>query len=218
MRPGCRALYTRKSSLHRDVTAFSDSKRAAESRRNRGNAGDLWSTGHNHHGACNHGFNLRLQQWFDSGRRSSLLRDGERWTVLQECRLGKHATCSCCCFNCAGNLGCVFDFTENSHCQPANRDLHLWKCLHAITRIHRVGGLDLLRADGRCSDCDEKKAPHIERPYRTFGYPLVPWIYIVLAGLLLWIWPGSRRPLQGLDTCWLPQGFRFTACGEKAKG
>lgn len=30
-----------------------------------------------------------------------------------------------------------------------------------------------------------KKAPNIERPYRTFGYPLVPLIYILLAGLFI---------------------------------
>jgi len=30
-----------------------------------------------------------------------------------------------------------------------------------------------------------KKAPQIERPYRTFGYPFVPLLYIVLAGLFI---------------------------------
>ena len=30
-----------------------------------------------------------------------------------------------------------------------------------------------------------RKAPNIERPYRTFGYPLVPLIYIVIAGLFI---------------------------------
>jgi APA family basic amino acid/polyamine antiporter len=30
-----------------------------------------------------------------------------------------------------------------------------------------------------------RKAPEIERPYRTFGYPLVPVIYIVLALLVV---------------------------------
>jgi hypothetical protein len=30
-----------------------------------------------------------------------------------------------------------------------------------------------------------RKAPHIERPYRTFGYPVVPLIYIALATLLV---------------------------------
>jgi len=30
-----------------------------------------------------------------------------------------------------------------------------------------------------------KKAPQIERPYRTFGYPLVPLVYIALAGLFI---------------------------------
>lgn len=29
-----------------------------------------------------------------------------------------------------------------------------------------------------------RKAPNAERPYRTFGYPIVPWIYILLATLL----------------------------------
>jgi len=30
-----------------------------------------------------------------------------------------------------------------------------------------------------------RKAPEIERPYKTFGYPVVPFIYIVLAGLFI---------------------------------
>jgi APA family basic amino acid/polyamine antiporter len=30
-----------------------------------------------------------------------------------------------------------------------------------------------------------RKAPDIERPYRTFGYPVVPLIYIVIAGLFI---------------------------------
>ena len=30
-----------------------------------------------------------------------------------------------------------------------------------------------------------RKAPDIERPYRTFGYPLVPLIYIIIAGLFI---------------------------------
>ena len=30
-----------------------------------------------------------------------------------------------------------------------------------------------------------RKAPEIERPYRTFGYPIVPVIYLVIAGLFI---------------------------------
>jgi APA family basic amino acid/polyamine antiporter len=30
-----------------------------------------------------------------------------------------------------------------------------------------------------------RRAPAMERPYRTFGYPLVPWIYVVLAAVLV---------------------------------
>jgi len=30
-----------------------------------------------------------------------------------------------------------------------------------------------------------RKVPEIERPYRTFGYPIVPLIYILIAGLFI---------------------------------
>ncbi|HSD48057.1 MAG TPA: hypothetical protein VLB87_15635, partial [Pyrinomonadaceae bacterium] len=30
-----------------------------------------------------------------------------------------------------------------------------------------------------------RKAPEIERPYRTFGYPIVPIVYLVIAGLFV---------------------------------
>ena len=41
------------------------------------------------------------------------------------------------------------------------------------------------------------KAPEIVRPYRTFGYPIVPLVYIVLAGLciidLAYLAPSTSR-------------------------
>jgi len=30
-----------------------------------------------------------------------------------------------------------------------------------------------------------RKAPEIERPYRTFGYPIVPLVYIIIAGFFI---------------------------------
>jgi len=40
-----------------------------------------------------------------------------------------------------------------------------------------------------------RKAPEVERPYRTFGYPLVPLIYIFLAVLIVidlaWLAPST---------------------------
>jgi len=40
-----------------------------------------------------------------------------------------------------------------------------------------------------------RKAPEVERPYRTFGYPLVPLIYILLAMLIVidlaWLAPST---------------------------
>ena len=65
-----------------------------------------------------------------------------------------------------------------------------------------------------------KKYPNAERPYRTFGYPLVPALYLgitVLIGLPLLInkpvytWPGLGLVLLGIPVYfWLMKG-------EKAK-
>jgi APA family basic amino acid/polyamine antiporter len=42
-----------------------------------------------------------------------------------------------------------------------------------------------------------RKAPEIERPYRTFGYPLVPLIYIVIAGCSSSTWRYWRHRRRG---------------------
>jgi hypothetical protein len=42
-----------------------------------------------------------------------------------------------------------------------------------------------LSLDGCCADHFARKAPAAERPHRTWGYPVVPAISILLAGLLI---------------------------------
>jgi APA family basic amino acid/polyamine antiporter len=43
-----------------------------------------------------------------------------------------------------------------------------------------------------------RKRPDLERPYKAFGYPILPALYIVLATLvmldLLWVEPNSTWP------------------------
>ena len=46
---------------------------------------------------------------------------------------------------------------------------------HLVFYVLMVGGVIVMR----------RKAPEIERPYRTIGYPVVPIIYILLAGLFI---------------------------------
>src|SRR4030095_6240538 len=50
-----------------------------------------------------------------------------------------------------GSASCV---TENCNGQSAVRDVHIRKRLHAVTRIHRLGGPDFLCVDGWSSDCN----------------------------------------------------------------
>jgi APA family basic amino acid/polyamine antiporter len=72
-----------------------------------------------------------------------------------------------------------------------------------------VAGLFVLR----------KKRPDLERPYKTFGYPFLPAVYIVLAALvmldLLWVeptftWPGLIIVLTGVPVyfLWHSRGMR----------
>ena len=65
-----------------------------------------------------------------------------------------------------------------------------------------------------------RKAPQIERPYRTFGYPVVPLIYITIAVLIVldlaWLAPstsgiGYLLVLTGIPVyfVWQKQGWRM---------
>lgn len=56
--------------------------------------------------------------------------------------------------------------------------------------------------------------PHAERPYRAFGYPLIPGLYVAGAGAVLGVlfvyrpsttWPGLAIVLLGLPAYWLFQ-------------
>ena len=78
-----------------------------------------------------------------------------------------------------------------------------------IFYILTVGGVILLRI----------KQPDLPRPYKTFGYPLLPLVYVLLAvavcGSLLWLkfdntWPGLVLVLVGV-----PVYYVFKAVGRK---
>ena len=66
-----------------------------------------------------------------------------------------------------------------------------------------------------------KKQPHVERPYKAFGYPIVPAVYILLAAsisidLLIfkpnYTWPGLRIVLLGIPVyfIWKKVGSRLS--------
>ena len=64
-----------------------------------------------------------------------------------------------------------------------------------------------------------KKRPDLERPYKTFGYPVLPAIYVLLASLvmldLLWVkpkftWPGLVIVLTGVPVYFFWNGGRKT--------
>jgi basic amino acid/polyamine antiporter, APA family len=66
-----------------------------------------------------------------------------------------------------------------------------------IFYVLTISGLFVLR----------KKRPDMERPYRAFGYPVIPVIYILLASLIMYIlliykplytWPGLAIVLFGI--------------------
>ncbi len=57
-----------------------------------------------------------------------------------------------------------------------------------------------------------RKQPHLERPYRTWGYPVIPALYAVLCALVMvdllvvkpvYTWPGLILVLSGIPVYWL---------------
>jgi APA family basic amino acid/polyamine antiporter len=64
-----------------------------------------------------------------------------------------------------------------------------------------------------------RKAPDVERPYRTFGYPVVPWIYITLAVLIVvdlaWLAPSTSGIGYLLVLTGIPVYFIWRRKGER---
>jgi APA family basic amino acid/polyamine antiporter len=57
-----------------------------------------------------------------------------------------------------------------------------------------------------------RKQPNAERPYRAFGYPVVPVLYILAAAAILMVllfyktstsWPGLVIVLTGIPVYWI---------------
>jgi APA family basic amino acid/polyamine antiporter len=73
--------------------------------------------------------------------------------------------------------------------------------------ILTIAGIFLLRV----------RQPDLERPYRALGYPVLPAIYVLLAGLIevllllykpSYTWPGLFIVLSGVPAYYLRRGTR----------
>jgi APA family basic amino acid/polyamine antiporter len=71
-----------------------------------------------------------------------------------------------------------------------------------IFYVLTIAGLFILR----------KKRPDVERPYKAFGYPVIPALYIIIASLICvdllfvrpnYTWPGLIIVLLGIPVYWL---------------
>ena len=49
----------------------------------------------------------------------------------------------------------IFDLAAHGNHRFAHWRNHLWKCLHAVTGIHRLGRSNFLHVDGGSRNCDE---------------------------------------------------------------
>ena len=59
--------------------------------------------------------------------------------------------------------------------------------------------------------------PQAERPYRAFGYPLLPAFYIVAATVILLSWPFTAPKLHGPVCCSCSPVCRFIFSGENRR-
>ena len=143
-------------------------------------------------------FDLWMLQWNAAGRRARLLRDGERWFVLsQRCQAASEYktpavslimqmvwTCVLCI---SGSYGQLLDYI-------------IFAVL--VFYILTILAIFVLR----------RTHPTAERPYKAFGYPVLPAIYIVMALFIdvvllrykpQYTWPGLIIVLLGIPVYFL---------------
>ena len=88
----------------------------------------------------------------------------------------------------------------------------VWQSLQHPARLRGLRRIDLLRAHHRGVFVLRRKRPDAERPYRAFGYPVVPALYIVAASAIMLVllcyqtktsWPGLVIVLLGVPVYFL---------------
>jgi len=133
------------------------SARAAKPGRSRGDVRALRSSRRNVHGGRDHDFDVRLQQWADSCRRARVLRDGTRSSVFPPRRNDKCAARAGRGAGRARNLDCVLNTSARDDNAVCHRPGYLWKCLHAVARVHCLCRSALLFLARRGSNSPPKK-------------------------------------------------------------
>ena len=75
----------------------------------------------------------------------------------------------------------------------------IWQPVWDVARLRRVRGPYFLCSDDRRTVCAPTDAPQRQRPYRAFGYPVLPALYLIAASVILVVlalyrtqtsWPG----------------------------
>src|SRR5436190_23222824 len=95
------------------MVRISGPAKASEHRGHGNYEGGVWATRNDLDGDRDYGFDVRMQQWFDSGRSANLLRDGPRWSLLQERRNPEFTPCSSGGVNRPGYLDLFADVAAN---------------------------------------------------------------------------------------------------------
>ena len=156
------------------------------------------------HGRRDHDLDLRLQQRADPRRRARLLRDGARRAVLQGGRAAERAPrCRARAWCCRASgrsllvLPRTYDPATGTYGNLYSNLLDYVISAALIFYILTIVAVFRLRAT----------RPDAERPYRAFGYPVVPALYILGAATILIVlfvyrpattWPGLVIVFLGL--------------------
>ena len=186
--------------LSGDAAVRDDSNRPKRSRSFGDRRCDLSRRGRDDHGGLHHGFDLWLQQRFDSRGRASLLGDGARRIFFKSAGElnNKHVPAWGLVIQgiwaAALVLPRTITGTDPATGAPTYGNLYGDLLTYVISAalifyILTIAGIFRLR----------QTRPDVERPYRAFGYPIVPALYIIGAAVILAVlliyqtattWPG----------------------------
>ena len=174
------------------------------SRGDSGARGDLPGCRRPRHGRGNHDLDLRMQQRSHPGGSARLLRHGQGRGVLP---VGRWGLAVQAVWASALVLPRTYDPGRHSYGNLYGDLLTYVISAGLIFYILTIAGVFRLRVT----------RPDLERPYRAFGYPVVPAIYIAGAGTILLVlliyqpsttWPGLVLVILGLPVYRLWRGPR----------
>src|ERR1700736_1296233 len=159
--------------------------RAARSRRGRGHAVRVRKSGRGVHGSGDHDFHVRLQQWADSRRSPRLFAMARDRLFFKKVATTNRNHVPAAALVAQGIWTALLTLPRTVTTNPTTHKLVFGNVYTQLLEYIVSADLIFYLLMVLALIVLRRKAPAAERPYRTWGYPVVPIVSMLLAALLI---------------------------------